>query len=405
MAKKRTSNKTATISTKPPLQFMVFRDRRDLDMAPFEEAVERALKGGPQTSGYIASGEDLGVEIRKFDRVPRLRQPLANVIAGACHTVFVALVGDACASDMTWRQFLARAWSYVQAHQEHSLLLLARDEATARKLLAGMPALNTNMVIAVDQLAERALRAVFVALRILHEARRLLAVALAGGGANFLTLFISHAKLDGLPLAQSLKHVIQTMPWLRSFYDARDLSGVSDWQTALQKAAESSLLIILRTDSYEQRPWCQKESLWAEEAAAPTVLVEARPGLAYPRGELPLESMPSVRIPDGNLYRILHAALRESIRHLLFQRRVQEMRLSGRISGKREVIALSYPPSMTAMLRVCQTLKSTNGLIIYPDPPLRRGLYEAAMALMDKVAPPGAQLITPTTLSTVGVTS
>jgi hypothetical protein len=261
------------------------------------------------------------------------------------------------------------------------------------------------MVIAVDQLAERALRTVFIALRVLHEARSLLAAALPGRGANFLTLFISHAKLDGLPLAQSLKHVIHSMPWLRSFYDARDLSGVSDWQTALETAATSSLLIILRTDNYEQRPWCQKESLWAEEAAAPTVLVEARPGLAYPAGELPLERMPSVRIPDGNLYRILHAALRENVRHLLFQRRVQEMRSSGRISGRREVIALSYPPSMSALLRVCQTLKAKNGVIIYPDPPLRRGLYEAAIALMDKAAPHGTKLITPTMLGTVGATS
>jgi hypothetical protein len=400
----RTKKKAAAISTKPPLQFVVLRDKRDADMAPFEEAVERALEGGPHTSGYIASGEDLGAELRKFDRIPRLRQPLAKIIAGACHTVLIALVADACASDKGWREFLGKAWSYVQANPEHSLLLFARDETIARKLLTGMPALDTNMVIAVDQLAERALRAGFVALRVLHEARSLLAAALPGSGANFLTLFISHAKLDGLPLAQSLKHVIHTMPWLRSFYDARDLSGVTAWQTALEKAAKSSLLIILRTDNYEQRPWCQKESLWAEEAAAPTVLVEARPGLAYPAGELPLERMPSVRIPDGNLYRILHAALRESVRHLLFQRRVQEMRSSGRILGKGEVIALSYPPSMSALLRVCQTLKSKNGLIIYPDPPLRRGLYEAAIALMDKVAPHGAKLLTPTMLGTVGTT-
>ena len=403
MKKKQTKQRAVSISTKPPLQFLIMRDERELDMTSFEEAIERALKGGPHTSGYLASGEDLGVEIRTYKRVPKVRHSLSKVIEAACHTVVVVLVGTVCATDKEWGRFLDKAWLHLRAHPEHSLLLFARDEATGQRLLAARPGLHANTVIAVDQLAERALRPVFVALRALHEARKLITVALPGGGPNFLTLFISHAKLDGLPLAQSLKHVIRTMPWLRSFYDARDLSGVADWQTALETAAKSSLLIILRTDNYEQRPWCQKESLWAEEAAAPTVLVEARPGLAYPAGELPLERMPSVRIPDGNLYRILHAALRENLRYLLFQRRVAQMKSSGCIPAKREVIALSYPPSMSALLRVCQTLTSKNALIIYPDPPLRRGVHEAATALMEDVAPAGAKLVTPAMLASIAL--
>src|SRR5258706_1897212 len=388
-----------SISTKPPLQLLLLRDKRDVEMLPFEEAVEKAMKGGAQTSGYIATGEDLGVEIRKFDIAPKLRGPLPTLMDGACHTLVIALVGPALTADIESRRFLAKVWSYIRSRNQHSLLIFTDSEATAHDLLSAVPSLSSNLIVPVDQLAERALRAAFVSLRVLHVARKRLAEALHGRrGTKFLTLFISHAKLDGLPLAQSLKHLITTLPWLEGFYDARDLAGISDWEAVLEDAAKSSLLVILRTENYEQRPWCQKETLWAEEAAAPTVLVEARPGLAYPAGELPLERMPSVRIPDGNLYRILHAALRENLRYLLFQRRVQEMAASRTIPAGIKLVVFSYPPSMSALLKACQDIKLAKAIIIYPDPPLRRGLYEAATALVSAAAPK-AKLVTPTTLA------
>src|SRR5690349_18000504 len=104
-------------------------------MTPFDEAVERATKAGPQTNGYIASGEDLGLEIREFYRVTRLHHPLPDVIEGACHTVIVALVGYGFANDKAWGQFIDKASSYTRVHAQHSVLLFARDEATGRKLL------------------------------------------------------------------------------------------------------------------------------------------------------------------------------------------------------------------------------------------------------------------------------
>jgi hypothetical protein len=393
------SKKHKAISTKPPLQLILLRDKKDADMLVFEEAVERAFKGGPQTSGYVATGEDLGVEIRKFDVAPRLRGPLSALVDGACHTIVIALVGPEILNSEASIRFLVDVWSYIRAGGKHSLVLFCANEAIGEQLFERAPTLKSNLAVAVDQLAERALRPAFISLRILHEARKRLALALTDRpGAKFLTLFISHAKLDGLPLAQSIKHLVGTLPWLESFYDARDLAGTTDWEAALENAAKSSLLIILRTDNYEERPWCQQETLWAEETAAPTVLVEARPGLVYPAGELPLERMPSVRIPDGNLYRILHVALRESLRYLLFQRRVQEMVASKMFPPATKVVPFSYPPSMSALLRATRNIGSAKAIIIYPDPPLRRGLYEAAIALV-KASSPKATLVTPTMLT------
>src|SRR5437016_6015068 len=63
-------------------------------------------------------------------------------------------------------------------------------------------------LLQVHDLGERAIRPAMLSLRLLHECRVLLASALPteNDKAGHLRLFISHAKMDGLPLAQALKH-------------------------------------------------------------------------------------------------------------------------------------------------------------------------------------------------------
>ncbi|WP_171094030.1 toll/interleukin-1 receptor domain-containing protein [Usitatibacter rugosus] len=318
---------------------------------------------------------------------------------GAEHSLVVAFVDHHLVEDIDAGRMLVDAWKIARDSKgRHSLLLLCFNERERDNLIGRYGDLKSNQAVVIDQLGERAIRPALVGVRFLHECRRLLATALELKGVpGFLHLFISHAKLDGLPLAQSLQHHIKTIPWLTAFYDATDLAGVVDWEGELERSASTSLLIILRTDAYEHRPWCQKEALWAEESGVPTVLVEARPGLFYPAGELPLERMPSVRIPDGNLLRVLNAALRESLRYLLFQRRVVSLRAAGLLAPTLLVRAFSYPPSMSGILKVCHEIGMSEAVIIYPDPQLRSGPFEAAEALVAKKAP-NARLTTPTTL-------
>lgn len=387
------------MATKPPLQVLIVRHSKDIDYVSLEDAIERAFKGGSQTGGYVASGEDLGTDLRIFSGVPALGVPVATCMDSACHTVVIVLAGPGLVGEKPLLDFISECWVHARkSNGAHTVLIITPDDRLGDDLRKAAPPLSTNQTASLEQLGERALRPALGAIRALHEARRCLARALVGGAQPaFLTIFISHAKIDGLPLASSLKHLIDEVPWLKSFYDARDLAPESDWEAALEQAATSSMLVILRTDIYEHRYWCQREALWAEETAAPTVLVEARPGLSYAAGQLPLERMPSVRIPDGNLFRVLNAALRESLRYLLFQRKIKEMIVSGAIASSTEVIPFSYPPSMAALLRACAQLKTPNALIIYPDPPLRRGVYEAAVALVQSIAPQ-VRLVTPSSL-------
>ena len=68
--------------------------------------------------------------------------------------------------------------------------------------------------------------------------------------------------MDGLPLAQALRHQIASLGWLPKFYDADDLPPGCDWQAELEKNVGASLIVMLRTEEYENRHWCQQEVLW-----------------------------------------------------------------------------------------------------------------------------------------------
>jgi hypothetical protein len=395
-----------------PLQLLIFRHTEDADASGYEEAILRAFQGGTEAGGYLATGEDIGVQTQVFREVPLLEQTVEQCLDSFCHTITVVMVNNALlneGSDALW-DWLAACWTHTRAsNYRHGMLAVPMDERVGERLRRKRSIFESLQLLDIHELGERAIRPATLALRVVHESRLVLAGALQltsppGYQPGNLRLFISHAKLDGLPLAHALRHQIQQLGWLRSFYDADDLPSGCDWQLELERGVGFSLIIMLRTEAYEHRHWCQREVLWAEEYATPAVLVDARVGLHHPAAFLPFDRVPSVRIPDGNLVRILFLALREGLRFLLFMRRVKQMELNGMLPSPVELRIFSYPPGMSALLRACQSLAAsskpatTPRMILYPDPPLRAGLYEAARALVATYAP-GTHLVTPYTLA------
>ncbi len=392
-----------------PLQLVIFRHTDDLDAVPYEEAVVRAFQGGKEAGGYLATGEDLGIQLESFSTTPV--RSVAKTLDSFSHTLTVVLVDSALldkSENLLW-DWIAECWTHTNASDgKHAMLAIPLDERIGQRFSQKRAELSSLQLLQVHDLGERAIRPAMLSLRLLHECRLLLAGALPsvdGQKPGHLRLFISHAKMDGLPLAHALKHQIEMLRWLQDFYDADDLPAGRNWQLELERGVGSSLIVMLRTEGYDSRPWCQQEVLWADEYATPAVLVDARTGLNHPAGLLPFDRVPTARIPDGNLFRILFLALREGMRFLLFRRRVEEMKVTGGLPSPAELRVFSFAPSMSALLRACRTLAAskvapgTAHLILYPDPPLKAGSYEAAQALVEAYAPAGTQLVTPNTLA------
>jgi hypothetical protein len=395
--------------TPPPLQLLLFLHKDDKEVVPYQEAILRAFQGGSEAEPYLPTSEDLGIQLEIFSTSPGL--DAAHTLDSFCHTVTVVFVDRALldgADDALW-DWLADCWAHTsKSNGQHTMLAVPMDERIGRLFSEKRPALGSLQLLQVHDLGEHAIRPAMFALRLLHECRILLSSALPapyGQKAGHLKLFISHAKIDGLPLAHALKHQIEKLGWLQDFYDADDLPAGCDWQRELEQGVGSSLIVMLRTEWYDGRPWCQQEVLWADEYATPAVLVDARTGLNHPPSTLPFDRVPTVRIPDGNLVRILFLALQEGLRFLYFKRRVEQMKLSGSLSSTSEFRVFSFAPSMSALLRACRALvdskkpPNTPHIILYPDPPLRAGVYEAAQALVAMYAPPGTHLVTPNTLA------
>lgn len=395
-----------------PLQVLLFRHPEDTDVLPYEEAIVRAFQGGKEAGGYLASGEDLGIQLQVFSTAPQTDYSVAQTLDSFCHTLTVVLIDRALldkGGDSLW-DWLSECWKLVKgSNGRHALLAVPMDERVGDQFTRKTPELGTIQLRQVYELGERAIRPAMLALRLLHECRMLLSTGVpitppTGCPPGYLRLFISHAKIDGLPLALALKNQIEGLGWLQKFYDADDLPAGSNWQAELEKGVGSSMIVMLRTEVYDSRYWCQQEVLWADEYATPAVLVDARTALQHPAGVLPFDRVPTVRIPDGNLVRILFLALREGLRFLHFMRRVEEMKRNGELSTPVELRVFSFQPSMPALLRACHSLiqsqvpPTTPRLILYPDPPLRAGVYEAAQALVGAYAP-GARLVTPNTMA------
>ena len=396
------------MSTSQPLRVLILRNADDKDLAPFEEAPVRAFQGGPEVGGYLVAGGNLRVQTEILRGVPPA--PAPEMLDAFCHTLVIVLIDGALnGGDVSLWDWIEACWAHVGTSDgRHAAVGLPFDERTGDTFAKKRPALGALQLRAAPEFGEKAIRPAMFALFALHQARLLLARGLSTNVSTAedtarLRLFISHAKMDALPLAHSLRHQIDQVTWLGRFYDATDIPPGSDWKRELEQGVGSSLIVMLRTDVYDERHWCQEEVRWSDEYATPAVLVDARTTLNFPAGTLPFERVPTVRIPDGNLLRVLFLALRESVRFLLFKRRVEAMRANGALPDPLDLRVFCFPPSMAALLRAARGLAASGRpgvprLIIYPDPTLGTGAYEAANALVAATAP-GTRLVTPETLA------
>jgi hypothetical protein len=138
-----------------------------------------------------------------------------------------------------------------------------------------------------------------------------------------LTLFLSHAKSDGMFLARAIKSYIEEIKSheqdLSSWYDAVDIPSGSLWKDELRKAASTSVLIAIRTNAYDLRQACREEFETAVDNCVPILVVDATQSTLTAASPLPYSAMPTVRVVDGNTHRILVSALREHLRLLLMK--------------------------------------------------------------------------------------
>jgi hypothetical protein len=241
--------------------------------------------------------------------------------------------------------------------------------------------------LGLEDLEERDLRMPFLTLYALHHGLRLFGTPAPGEPAKAARLFLSHAKRDGVPLTKAFRGFMSGLKGFDAYYDTEDLDLNGDIDLQLSTAVASAVVIVFRSDVFDQRYWCQKEVLWAEQHGRPVVTVDARWQIEHGPSLISFDSTPVVRIPDGNVVRICAAALMEALRVELFTERARAH------ASAINVLQHNIPrcPSLVSLHNACVCLRqdrakseessSLDAYVVYPNPALPATLSAAAAGL------------------------
>ena len=175
-----------------------------------------------------------------------------------------------------------------------------------------------------------------------------------------LKLFISHAKRDGLVVAENLRNSLRSKTKLDSFFDKNDIIEGVDFEKQIKENVKSSLLMVLDSDAYGTRQWCQKEILCAKKYGVPIVVVDMHSDVitrTFPY----MGNVPSVRLNDDNLDSAINLLLRTGLRYEYQKNYLTKIVKEG---NNDDFDILSYQPELLDM----HMLGKNN--VLYPEPPV-----------------------------------
>lgn len=347
------------------IQVVVIRDpgdrRTDVYVNTLRLAFEGSAGAAGVPSGYLAEAVDLGIRVLEpaenitDDEVRRL-------VRGARHTI-VVVIGVSSDLSQKFQEWVGRD-NIVCVPPPREL---SDGEVQSENATGGV---------------EPAFAPVVTTLRAMQQARRALARRI--GDCKYaksgLKLFISHAKIDGVPMAKSLVGVLRQLQdfdgessGFTYFYDDEHIEPGTVWRQVLETHVGQSILIALRTEAYESRYWCRREFLLAESTGMPILVVDLRKEQYHDSALLPFDVVPSVRVHDGNLIRIVLHAMVAHLRVLCVQ--------SEAPAG---VTVLPHRPSVYSLGGVSRGAHRSH-TIAYPGPRLPDAYKRAVRPILGQV--------------------
>ena len=390
-----------------PLSVIVVRQGPPADSELFAAALRKAFLGCEKTESYAAADYELlnPVDFRVFStatlgKAGSTRRLFPDdhketIAQNSTHLLVVLIIAVPDTNEA--RQMILEWGRFAKTHPRSTVIIFAVGSARPIPIPENLPR-HRMPSLGLDDLDERDLRRDFLALHSLHRALQMLSAAgreakTTSTKAPKTTLFFSHAKRDGVPLSTSLVSWMSRLKGFKFFYDTISLDLGGDINTQLERAVEGSVVVVLRTEIFDQRYWCQKEVYWAEKHNVPVIAVDARWNVKIAPSVIALDSSPSVRIPDGSLVRILQAAFEEALRVALHRARARLIAAQATISPE-SWFPISRQPSMVSLesarnfsLRLSQPRRRTPFFVVYPNPPLPDGLRDSAASVCQRLIP------------------
>lgn len=210
-----------------------------------------------------------------------------------------------------------------------------------------------------------------------------------------LKIFLSHAKdgKNGLHIAKQLKRLIDDSTLTR-FFDSNDIAPGYRFDDEIINNIKESSVIIINSDIYSSRYWCQREIQTAKEFERPIIevdLIDKAMDRKFPfAGNVPVIRVNAIegKVEEGDLYRILENIMLESIRFNYADKKLELLKL--KMPGN--VKKMCRPPEMIDASKIIRKnynkIELNYNKIIYPDPPI----YSEEIEFFQKL---GIEICTP----------
>lgn len=194
---------------------------------------------------------------------------------------------------------------------------------------------------------------------------------------NSLKIFLSHAKdgCHGLNIAKELKYVIDNSSMQR-FFDANDIAPGYRFDDEIVNNIKRSSIIIINSDIYSTRYWCQREIQVSKEYERPMIevdLIVKGMDRKFPyAGNVPVvrADLVNEKVEAEDVYRILETILLETIRCNYVNIKLSSIK--GINLGR--VKKMCRPPEMIDLQKLIKKdsdeIELVYDSVIYPDPPI-----------------------------------
>lgn len=335
----------------------------------------------------------IGIPVYYRTGTPDAPEPGRIDVGQATHTAVVVLIDDEMIDDRDngWSAYVDRIWRDTNRNDsEHRMLPVA----LSRYAFGFSSAIRESNFIRLYQ-SDGEKRVVELTINVAHELCRLLLKErrvdhenpAAATVSDRVKVFISHAKGDGLAIAKAINAFIRNDTQLTTFFDSNEIMVGDDFPWVIRQEAARCAMLVVQTDTYGARYWCQEEVLLAKAFKRPVLVLDA-----IERGEARsfpyLYNGPKVRCAGAGplmIEPIVEHLLLEVLRTEHAARQFEGLRELFNIPEGEGIEFLPYPPELLTLaeLRLREKADAADGrrprkkparTIVYPDPPL--GLNE-----------------------------
>lgn len=191
------------------------------------------------------------------------------------------------------------------------------------------------------------------------------------GKSSSIKIFLSHAKSGntGRVLAEDIyKYIDQTN--MSRFFDATEIAPGFAFDEEIEKHIKESTLLIIGSDEYSSRYWCQREVLSAKKYDRPILAIDClvdSEDRVFPASSnvTCLNINPKKKLTEKKILRILGCTLLETIRHYHAVKSLEYYQSRAWIDSS--AIVAPRPPEIR---KVIEASKVGITQIYYPEPAL-----------------------------------